>query len=39
MADAAVPARIEAAELILEGVQLQGAQRRPRWQPPAPQSP
>lgn len=39
--DSTVPARIEAAELslILEGVQLQGAQRRPRWQPPAPQGP
>ena len=34
-------ARIEAAELslILEGARLQGAQLRPRWQPPAPQSP
>jgi transposase len=38
-ADSAAPARIEAAELglILEGVKLQGAQRRSRWQPPAPQ--
>lgn len=34
------PVSLEAAELslILEGVQLQGAQRRPRWMPPSEQS-